>query len=120
MSSTQVIVNVSPQLLSAEDVSGAEEGDAGESQVLVQHEHTYWDEVRVTQVVDEAADVAIVAGVNTIHLPILYRKHKNKDVHRVRKPSLFTHIVHTKQILISDWQVYCNTLVLIILFILTL
>lgn len=80
MSSTQVIVNVSPQLLSAEDVSGAEEGDAGESQVLVQHEHTYWDEVRVTQVVDEAADVAIVAGVNTIHLPILYRKRKKKDV----------------------------------------
>lgn len=109
MSSTQVTVNVSPQLLSAEDVSGAEEGDAGESQVLVQHEHTYWDEVWVTKVVDEAADVAIVAGVNTIHLPILYRKDKKKDVHRVTKPPLFTHIVQTKQILISDWQIYCIT-----------
>lgn len=41
--SKQVIINISPQLLSAEDVSGAEEGDTGESQVLVQHEHTYWD-----------------------------------------------------------------------------
>ncbi len=71
-------MNVSPQLLSAEDVSGAEEGDAGEPQVLVQHEHTYWDEVWVTQVVDEAADVAVVAGVNTIHLPVLYRQRKRE------------------------------------------
>lgn len=70
-------LSFSPQLLSTEDVSGAEEGDAGEPQVLVQHEHTYWDEVRVAQVVDEAADVAIVAGVDTIHLPIL-QKHKTK------------------------------------------
>lgn len=73
-----MIINVSPQLLSAEDVSGAEEGDAGESQVLVQHEHTYWDEVWVAQVVDEAADVAIVAGIDTIHLPVLYREHKRE------------------------------------------
>ncbi len=67
-------VNFSPQLLSTEDVSGAEEGDAGESQVLVQHEHTYWDEVWVTQVVDEAADVAIVASIDTINLSILRTK----------------------------------------------
>lgn len=73
-----MILNVSPQLLSTEDVSGAEEGDAGESQVLVQHEHTYWDEIWVTQVVDEAADVAVVAGVDTIHLPILYREQEEK------------------------------------------
>lgn len=53
------------------DVSGAEESDSGKSQVLVQHEHTDWDEVWVTQVVDEAADVPIVPGVNTVHLPIL-------------------------------------------------
>lgn len=71
-----MIVKSSPQLLSTEDVSGAEEGNAGESQVLVQHEHTYWDEVGVTQVVNEAADVAIVPGVNTVHLPILYRKER--------------------------------------------
>ena len=64
-------LSFSPQLLSTEDVSGAEEGDAGEPQVLVQHEHTHRDEVRVTQVVDEAADVAIVAGIDTVHLPIL-------------------------------------------------
>ena len=58
------------------DVSGAEEGDAGESQVLVQHEHTHWDEVGVAKVVDEAADVAVVTGVDTIHLPILHREHR--------------------------------------------
>lgn len=85
--------------MSAEDVSGAEEGDTGESQVLVQHEHTYWDEVWVTQVVDEAADVAIVAGVDTIHLPVLQRKHKRKNMHRLGNPSLFTQIVHDKHAL---------------------
>lgn len=63
-----------PQLLSAEDVSRAEEGDAREPQVLVQHEYTHWDEVGVAQVVNEAADVAIVAGVNAIHFPILEGK----------------------------------------------
>lgn len=63
-----------PQLLSTEDVSRAEEGDAREPQVLVQHEHSYWDEVGVTQVVNEAADVAVVAGVNAVHLPILDSK----------------------------------------------
>lgn len=65
----------SPELLSTEDVSGAEEGDAREPQVLMQHEHSHWDEVGVTQVVDEAADVAVVACIDTIHFPILYRKH---------------------------------------------
>lgn len=62
-----------PQLLSTQDVPGAEEGDAREPQVLVQHEHAHGDEVGVTQVVNEAADVAIVAGIDAIHLPILER-----------------------------------------------
>lgn len=67
-------VGVSPQFLTAEDVPGAEEGDAWEPQVLVQHEHTHWDEVWVTKVVDEAADVAIVTGVDAVHFPVLYGK----------------------------------------------
>lgn len=75
-------VIVSPQLLTAENVPGAEEGDAGEPQVLVQHEHTHWDEVWVAQVVDEAADIAIVAGVDAIHLPVLYEKHKEHVLER--------------------------------------
>lgn len=70
----QLIVKLLPQLLSTEDVSRAEEGDAREPQVLVQHEYSHWDEVGVAQVVNEAADVAIVAGVNAIHFPILERK----------------------------------------------
>lgn len=65
-------VCVSPQFLTAEDVPGAEEGDAREPQVLVQHEHAHRDEVWVTEVVDEAADVAIVTGVDAVHLAILY------------------------------------------------
>lgn len=83
--------------MTAEDVPGAEEGDAGEPQVLVQHEHTHWDEVWVAQVVDEAADIAVVAGVDAIHLPILYEKHKE----HVRKESVFTQAVKTKHILLS-------------------
>lgn len=42
----------------------------------MEHEHSYWDEVWVTQVVDEAADVAVIPGIDAIHLPILYRKKK--------------------------------------------
>lgn len=40
----------------------------------MEHEHPYWDEVWVTQVVDETAYVAIIPGIDAIHLPILYRK----------------------------------------------
>lgn len=65
--------------MSTEDVSGAEEGDAGKSQVLVQHEHTHWDEVGVTQVVDEATDVSIIPGIDAVHLPILDEKRQNKS-----------------------------------------
>lgn len=70
----ELTVKLLPQLLSTEDVSRAEEGDAREPQVLVQHEYSYWDEVGVTQVVNEAADVTIVASVDTIHFPILDNK----------------------------------------------
>lgn len=90
-------VNVSPQLLTAEDVPGAEEGDAGEPQVLVQHEHTHWDEVWVAQVVDEAADISVVASVDAIHLPVLYEKHKehvlerNQSSCKLRGPNTFSY-----------------------------
>lgn len=45
----------------------------------MEHEHTYWDEVWVTQVVDEAADVAVIPGIDAIHLPILHRKKKTVE-----------------------------------------
>lgn len=64
---------LSPQFLSSENVSGAEEGDAREAQVLVQHEHTHRDDVGVAQVVYEAADVTIVSGINTVHFTILWK-----------------------------------------------
>lgn len=43
----------------------------------MQHEHSHWDQVGVTQVVNEAADVAIVASIDTIHFPILDNEKKN-------------------------------------------
>lgn len=61
----------SPQLLPSSDVSGTEEGNAWKSQVLVQHEDPDRDDIGVTQVVDEPADVAIVTGINAVHLSIL-------------------------------------------------
>lgn len=42
----------------------------------MQHEHSHWDQVGVTQVVNEAADVAIVASIDTIHFPILDNEKK--------------------------------------------
>jgi len=60
--------------LSTEYVPGAEEGDAREPQILMQHEHPHGYEVRVAQVVDEAADVAVVPSVDAVHLPILHKK----------------------------------------------
>lgn len=50
---------------------GAEEGDPGEAQVLVGHEHAHGDEVGLAQVVDEAADVAIETGIDAVNLSIL-------------------------------------------------
>lgn len=63
--------SLSPKLLSCQYVSGAEEGDAGEAQVLVQHEHPHRDDVGVAQVVDEAADVTVVTGIDAVHLSVL-------------------------------------------------
>lgn len=37
----------------------------------MQHEDTDRDDVRITQVIDEAADVAIVTGIDAIHFSIL-------------------------------------------------
>lgn len=70
----------SPQLLPGPDVSGTEEGDAWKSQVLVQHEDSDGDDVGVTQVVDEAADVAVVTGIDAVHLSILRGEHHSSHL----------------------------------------
>lgn len=62
---------VKPQLLAGLDEAGAEEGNAGEAQVLVGHEDAHGHQVGLAVVVDEAADVAIEAGVDAVQLPIL-------------------------------------------------
>lgn len=48
----------------------------------MQHEHSHWDQVGVTQVVNEAADVAIVASIDAIHFPILDNEKKTHVVKR--------------------------------------
>lgn len=62
-----------PDLLSSLYVPGAEEGDPGEAQVLVGHEHPHRDEVGLAQVVDEAADVAVETGIDAVNLSVLGR-----------------------------------------------
>lgn len=60
-----------PQLFSSADVLTGVEGHAGEAQVLVRGEHAAREQVRLTQVIDEAADVAVETGVYTVHIPYL-------------------------------------------------
>lgn len=60
-----------PQLLPSLDQAGAEEGDPGEPQVLVGHEHAHGHQVRLAVVVDEAADVPVEPSVDAVHLSIL-------------------------------------------------
>lgn len=40
----------------------------------MRHEDPHRDEVWLTEVVDEAADVAIETGVDAVHLPVLEQK----------------------------------------------
>lgn len=70
----------SPQFLSSENISGAEERDAREPQVLMQHEHTHGNDVGIAQVIYKAADVAIVTGINTVHLTVLHED-QHKECH---------------------------------------
>lgn len=60
-----------PNLFSHLDEPAAEEGNSGKAQILVGHEHAHGDEVGLTEVVYEAADVAIEAGIDAVHLAIL-------------------------------------------------
>lgn len=54
----------------------------------MQHEHAHRDEVGVTQVVNESADVAIVTGINTIHLSILNRGERKKKKNSVQNSAV--------------------------------
>lgn len=46
----------------------------------MQHEDPDGDDVGVTQVVDEAADVAIVTGVNAVYLSVLKGRHHSSHL----------------------------------------
>jgi hypothetical protein len=54
---------LSPKFLPSLDLSRGEEADSGEAQVLVLNEHFDWDQVGLTQMVDEARNVAVLASV---------------------------------------------------------
>ncbi|KAI3371904.1 hypothetical protein L3Q82_006690 [Scortum barcoo] len=62
----------SPYLLSSFDGAAGEEGYPGEAEVLVHGEHPHSQHVGLTQMVDEAADVAKESRIDTvIHFKIL-------------------------------------------------
>ena len=67
-----------PELLAGFDFAWREEADAREAQVLVLHEHAHRDQIRLAQMVDEAADVTILPRIDTICLTIL--KIRNKSI----------------------------------------
>lgn len=60
-----------PNLFSCIDLSTAEKSNAGETQVLMGHEHPDGKQVGLAEVVDEATDVAVESGVDTINFSIL-------------------------------------------------
>lgn len=61
----------SPKFFIGFDVAGREEADPGEPQVLMLHEDLDRHQVGLTQVVDEARHVAILAGVQAVCVTIL-------------------------------------------------
>lgn len=76
-----------PQLLSGADVLAGEESHAGEAQVLVWGEHAAREQVRLTQVIDEAADVAVETGVYTVHITYL-QNNRAPQLPRHTKPTI--------------------------------
>lgn len=57
----------------------------------MQHEDTDGDDVGVTQVVDEAADVAIVTGINAVHLSVLRGRYHPSHLLLPRLPDQLPH-----------------------------
>jgi len=56
----------SPYLLSGIDVAACEEGDLGESVILVLIENANWQNIWLTRVVKEPGHIAIVVGVDAV------------------------------------------------------
>ena len=57
-----------PKLLSSLNVCAGKQSDVWEAQVLVSCEHSTGKQVGLAHVVNEAADVAIETGVNTVRV----------------------------------------------------
>ncbi|RUS69888.1 hypothetical protein EGW08_022350, partial [Elysia chlorotica] len=67
----ELLAVVKPALLIGRDVLGGEETYPGEAEVLVLHKHLHRHQVRLTQVVDEPADVAVLTRIDAVCVPIL-------------------------------------------------
>lgn len=53
------------------DLPGWKEADAWEAEVLMVDKHLHWHYIGLTQMVDEATDVSILPGIDTVGLTIL-------------------------------------------------
>lgn len=93
----------SPYLVSSFDGPAGEEGYPGEAQILVHGEHPHSQQVGLTQMVDEAANVAKESRIDTVYISHL-DKMKTKKRHR----SLCIDLVTLLNLV--DWKLLTNLL----------
>ena len=67
-----MFLHYSPDLLSSFDGLAGEEGYPGEAEILVHGEHPHSQQVGLTQVVDEAANVAKESRIDTVNISHLH------------------------------------------------
>lgn len=67
-----MFIHYSPYLFSSFDGLAGEEGYPGEAEILVHGEHPHSQQVGLTQVVDEAADVTKESRIDTVYVSHLH------------------------------------------------
>lgn len=79
----------------------------------MQHEDSHWDQVRVTQVVDKTADVAIVTSVDTVNFPVLNRDRVKLISNKPSKCEALAQVCFVKKI--SRTSIFSGTARLLLL-----
>ncbi len=69
---------IRPKFVSSTDVLAGEERDVRKSEVLVRGEHSTGEQIRLTVMVYEAADVAVETRINAVHITHLQQQRQNK------------------------------------------
>lgn len=67
---------IRPELVSGIDVLAGEERDVRKSEVLVRGEHSTGEQIRLTLMVYEAADVAVETRINAVHITHLQQQRR--------------------------------------------